>query len=288
MVVWILSGADMPGQSKVDGYGVRMFRSGDEERSARLIELKKKAFRLGLEVGEQNHLESVGWVKSEISSLKSEAQRLNAVSEVGRKYVEGKRLGIARRSKHIVGGQRIGPSVTREDGVAGRSPRGQSGSGASGDNTYVERISPEEGLKATISVMKFVYKDPAVKKDLNGLFAGVFDIQERILDIKPDQNRRRTFESCLQLLIDVGWIENCDIASFDEQMAVVTLRSTTAIADAFGESNEPMCQPVCNLLESIGRKTFDKSVTVTEVECVAQGRPACRFEISPRKAAVRN
>ena len=262
-----------------------MFRSGKKNRSDELDALKKKAYQLGFDVGENNHIENVGWVKSELTALRKDAENLGAMLDVSHEYIEGKRQGAARRSKHTVGGKRAGQAVTEGGGHASRTPQTPKGGGTSHGETYVERISPAEGLKATISVMKFVAKDPVVKKDLDGLFAGVFDIQEKILDMKPGPDRRKTFEKCLQLLTDVGWIENCEVFSFDERMAVVTLRSTTAIAEAFGDSEDPMCQPVCNLLEAIGRKTFEKSVTVTEIECVAQGMPTCKFEVSPRQAS---
>ena len=259
-----------------------MFRSGKKNQSDEIDVLKKKAFQLGFDVGENNHLENVGWVKSEITAIKRKAERLGALLDVSHEYLEGKKQGVARRSKHTVGGRRAGQAVVEGGGHTSQMPKAPKSGSGSREGTYVERISPEEGLKATISVMKFVSKDPEVKKDLDSLFAGVFDIQEKILDMKPDQDRRKTFKKCLKLLTDVGWIENCEVSSFDERMAVVTLKSTTAIAEAFGDSDEPMCQPVCNLLEAIGRKTFGKSVTVTEIECVAQGMPSCKFKVSPR------
>ena len=239
--------------------------------------------QLGLEVGENNHVENVGWVRSKLMIVKVEAEKLGVLSEVGQKYKEGKKLGMSRRSKHTVGSGGVSQTADRNVPRSGTIGAESGGSVSTRSETFVERITPEEGLKSTISVMKFVSKSPEAKKDLNGLFAGVFDIQERLLDIKPDPDRRKTFESCLDLLREVGWIENCYIGAFDEQLAVVTLKSTTAIADAFGRSDEPMCQPICNLLETIGRKTFQKSVTVTEIECLAQGKTACKFEISPRQ-----
>lgn len=260
-----------------------MFRRGDDDRSVSVMNVKKKAFQLGMEVGENNHVDNVGWVRAELVEIKAEAERLGAWPDVNRKYLEGKKLGAARRQRHTVGGQAIGRTTDAGHGHPARPEPVPASRRPASEGAFVERISPEQGLKSTISVMKFVAKDKEVKKDLNGLFAGIFDIQERLLEIEPDPDRRKTFERCLDLLMEVGWIENCDLAFFDEQRAVVTLRSTTAIADAFGGSDEPMCQPICNLLETIGRKTFQKSVAVTEIECVAQGRPACKFEISPRK-----
>lgn len=240
-----------------------MSRRSREEQAAMVAALKKKAFQLGLEIGEKNHVENVGWVRSKLTVIKAEAEVLGVVPDVGQKYRQGKKLGVSRRSKHAVGSLDCGRVANvgvkhfekPEDG-----PRGRSGSGS---GTFIERISPEEGLRSTISVMKFVSRSPEVKKDLNGLFAGIFDIQERLLDVTPEPDRRKTFERCLHLLTEVGWIEDCDVGFFDEQLAVVTLKSTTAIADAFGRSKDPMCQPICNLLETIGRKTFQKSVSVT-------------------------
>jgi hypothetical protein len=147
---------------------------------------------------------------------------------------------------------------------------------------FVERISSQQGLKSTIRTMQRVSRDPEAKRDLNALFAGILDMQERILDREPGPDRKGTFEAGLRLLYDAGWVEECELASFDDAKAVVTLRSTTAIAKAFGHSPVPLCQPICNLLETIGRRTFGVSVAVTETECGAQGKDACRFEVVPR------
>ncbi|MCJ7561927.1 MAG: hypothetical protein MUO84_02825 [Thermoplasmata archaeon] len=264
-----------------------MVGSNSDDRSALIINVKRKAFQLGLEVGENNHLETVGWVRSELNAINIEARALGISLEVAQKYIEGKRLGVSRRSKHTVGQHGVAKAINTKIDLSARSERAQRAAASSGSGTFVERITPQEGLDCTISVMRFVAKNPEAKKDLNGLFAGIFDIQERLMDMPPGPNLRKTFEKCLQLLVEVGWIENCDVATFNEEMAVVTLQSTTAIAEAFGNSDEPMCQPICNLLETIGRKTFQMSVVVTEVECVAQGRPACKFKVSPRKAPNR-
>lgn len=255
----------------------------DDDRIALIVNIKRKAFMLGVEVGENNHLENVGWVRSELNSLKIEAQALGVLLDVSHKYIEGKRLGASRREKHTAGQKAAGKEAYVAGGAIAKSEPAKAASASSGSGTFVERIPPKEGLKSTISVMKFVAKNPEVKKDLNGLFAGIFDIQERLMDIPPGRDKRETFGRCLQLLKEVGWIEKCSVAMFNEQQAIVSLRSTTAIAEAFGDSDEPMCQPICNLLETIGRKTFQMSVIVTEVECVAQGKRACKFEVSPRK-----
>jgi len=266
------------------GSGEHVLRNKNDDRTALIVNIKRKAFQLGMEVGENNHVETVGWVRSELNALKMEAEILGVLLDVSQKYIEGKKLGVSRRLRQPEGQQGVTKATYAGRGQTTKSTRVQNVKTVSGDGTFVERIPPKEGLKSTISVMKFVAKNPEVKKDLNGLFAGIFDIQERLMDMPPGRDKRETFEKCLQLLREVGWIEKCDVAMFNEQQAVVSLRSTTAIAEAFGNSDEPMCQPICNLLETIGRKTFQMSVVVTEVECVAQGRSACKFEVSPRKA----
>lgn len=259
-----------------------MFRRDDSKGDIDAIELKRKAFKLGIDVGENGHIESVGWVNLELRSITAKAERIGILDDVRQKYKEGKRRGIANRSTHVTG-----QGVVKPDARQGLTPpkardREPARRTAGGSSSFVERISPEEGLKSTINVIKFTADNPEVKKDLNGLFAGIFDLQEKLLDIKEEADQRETFNKCLKFLTEVGWIENSNLTHFDQQLAVVTLRSTTAIARAFGHSDEPICQPICNLLETVGRKTFRKSVIVTEIECVAQGKPACKFEISPR------
>lgn len=259
-----------------------MFKRQSGKDDANASELMRKALQLGIDVGENGHIESVGWVNLELRSLMAKAERIGALDEVKQKYREGKQRGVARRSRHVTGSgaakaekMRAPPAYSKTAKEPARRPMRSS-------NGFVERITPEEGLKSTINVMKFTAANPEVKKDLNGLFAGIFDLQEKLLDIKEDKDQKETFRKCLKFLTEVGWIENSDLTYFDQERAVVTLRSTTAIAREFGHSDDPICQPICNLLETVGRKTFGKSVIVTEIECVAQGRPACKFEIAPR------
>jgi hypothetical protein len=257
---------------------------GDRRTGADTDDLRRRAFELGIEVGRTNHLETVGWVSSEIRSLKQEAERASVLEEVQREYQRGKKIGIARRARltsGLPGGlakKAVGPSRTirRSSDAAGASHLPVSAG-------FVERISAVEGLESTIRVMKFAASEPNVKKDLNGSFAGIMDIQERLLDLEPGDSPMATFERCLRLLVEVGWIDRFDLTSFDEMRAVVVIRSTTAIANASGHSAEPLCHPVCNLLETAGRKAFNKSVMVVEDECIAQGRTSCVFEVTPRK-----
>ena len=248
-------------------------------------ELKRAAFQLGLEVGQNNHIENVGWVRTELTSLLNAALKVGMLQEVRQVYERGKREGRARRDTHVEGQKAAQVQAKAPSAELDRAPMRPARAPVLHDSEgFVQRIAPKEGLTSTIGVMKHVADDPQARKDLNGLFAGIFDMQERILDIQCDGDRRKTFEKGLSMLHAAGWIENFEIASFDDTRAVVALRSTTAIAKAFGHSDAPLCQPICNLLETIGRKTFKVSVSVTEIECCAQGKSACRFEITPRTA----
>ena len=262
---------------------IRMLLKDGKRREAHIQDLKRRAFDLGLEVGKANHLETVGWVSSEIRLLKLEAEEAEGLEEIQAEYQRGKKIGIARRARLASGLQggiskkTIEPFSPPGDGP--RKPRPPRPFISAG---FVERISTEEGLKSTINMMKMAASEPQVRKDLKGLFAGVLDVQEMLLDIQPGGTPKETFEKCLQLLVDVGWIEKYDLTSFNETRAAVVIRSPTAIAGAMEHCDEPMCQPVCNLLETAGRKAFDRSVIVVEDECIAQGNGTCRFELSPR------
>jgi hypothetical protein len=266
-----------------------MLFKGDKQSEAYIDDLRRRAFELGLEVGKANHLETVGWVSSEIRHLKEEAEQAEALEEIQMEYQRGKKLGVARRARlasGVHGG--LAKKTVEPFNPPGGPPKPTRPTRPFLSAGFVERISVEEGLRSTIGVMKFAASEPRVKKDLDGLFASILDIQEMLIDVEPGDTPRETFERCLKLLKDVGWIEKYDLASFNETMASVVIRSPTTIASAFEHSDQPLCRPVCNLLETAGRKAFDRSVMVVEDECIAQGRGTCRFEVTPRKARGRS
>ena len=259
---------------------LKRIEDNEDEEDIDALELMRKALQLGMDVGEHGHIEGVGWVNVELRSIMAKAEKIGIPDEVRQKYKEGKQKGAAKRSR-FVGGQSVagvgmprGPSMPRPPGLEPsrrtmNRPRG-----------FVERIPPEEGFRSTINVMMSAADNPEMKKDVNGLLAGVFDLQENLLDIEDEENQRDTFNKCADLLTDMGWIRDCNLAFLGPQRAVVILKSN--IAGALGQSDEPVCQPICNLLETVGRKLFGRSVVVTEIECASQGKPACRFEITQR------
>jgi len=263
-----------------------MTSEGNRSSDGVLGELRRLAFELGLEVGEENHLESVGWVNSKLQEIREVANRAGIFEEVREAYQKGKKLGVARRSCHTTlpqgefvkkGSMRSGSRIAATEPSGPRMPKPVG---------FIERIPPDMGLRAAVNVMTFVAGRPDVKRDLNGLLAGILDVQERIMDIEKGDSQRETFERCLRLLAEVGWVEKFDLDSFDDRAAFAVVRLNTAIASAFGRSEEPMCQPICTMLETVGRKAFDRSVVVVETECVAQGKHACRFEIAPRDGSA--
>ena len=52
--------------------------------------LAKSAYELGLEVGEQGHLDTVGWVGAELRHLLQQAEELQVVDIVRRRYEFGR------------------------------------------------------------------------------------------------------------------------------------------------------------------------------------------------------
>jgi len=256
----------------------------DRRSDGMVGELRRRAFELGLEVGEENHLESVGWVNSQLQEIREEANRMGAFEEVREAYQKGKKLGVARRSGQTLP-QQAGfvkeGSILSGSRIAATVPSGPRMPKPAG---FIERIPPELGLRATVNVMTFVAGRPDVKRDLNGLLAGIFDVQERIMGVDNGNSQMSTFKRCLHLLVEVGWVAKFDLDSFDDNSSYVSVKLNTPISEALGRSDEPVCQPICTLLETVGRKALGKSVRVAETECVAQGRPACKFEITPREA----
>ncbi len=248
-------------------------------------ELKRRAYELGLEVGEENHLESVGWVNSKLQEIREEASRVGIFEEVRDAYQKGKKMGVARRSGQTLPQQ---PGFVRErralsePRTAGTIPKGPQMPKPTG---FIERIPPEVGLKATLNIMTFVAGRPDVKRDLNGLLAGILDLQERINELANGDTQMDTFQNCLQLIAELGWVERYHVDSFDDGASYISVRLNTAIGETLGPSDEPVCQPVCTLLETIGRKALGRSVKAVETECVAQGKHACSFEVTTREAA---
>jgi hypothetical protein len=265
-----------------------MSSEGDRRNNGMVAELRRRAFELGLEVGEENHLESVGWVNSRLQEIREKANRAGVFEEVREAYQKGKKLGVAHRSGHTLHSQagfvKKG-SMLSGSRIAAAEPRGPRMPKPVG---FVERIPPDVGLRAAVNVMSFVAGRPDVKRDLNGLLAGILDVQERIMAIDIGDSQMNTFESGLHLLVDIGWVEKFDLDSFDDNSSFVAVKLNTTIAEAFGRSDEPVCQPICTLLETVGRKALGRSVKVVETECVAQGKHACRFEVTLRDGKATN
>lgn len=244
--------------------------------------LKKSAFELGLEVGEKGHIENVGWVNSELRFLMQQAEECGISEEVKQKYEMAKQIGVRNRSKMAF---QPGKSLGKIDSSAGGPTSGAkraAGGSAGNKNGFVERIPPEVGLRSTVSIIKFARESPQAKKDLDNLFAGIVDLNEMLRDIEPSPNPKVTFERSLSLLKEKGWLDGYEIGKFDDGMVTVSLWTTSAIAKQIGSCNEPVCKPLCSLLETVGRKTFGQSVEVTESECMAQGHSECEFKLVPR------
>jgi hypothetical protein len=244
--------------------------------------LKKSAFELGLEVGEKGHIENVGWVNSELRFLMQQAEESGISAEVKQKYEMAKQIGKRNRSKAAyLPGKSLGKiDTSRDAAMSGARKAAHAPSDVKGG--FVERIPPELGLSSTVSIMKFAQSSPEIKNDLDNLFAGIIDLNEMLGDIEPSPNPKVTFERSLRLLKEMGWLEGYEIGKFDDGMATVSVRTTSALAKQLGACKEPMCTPLCNLLETIGRKAFGRSVTVTESDCIAQGHSECVFKLVPR------
>lgn len=82
--------------------------------------------------------------------------------------------------------------------------------------------------------------------------------------------------------LEIGWLERFNITHFDSAKSEAIIEVTSELARIFGVAGTPICQPICNLLETIGDRTFQKSTLAAEHECMAQGKTVCVFKLMPR------
>ncbi len=262
-----------------DGIILHRKKELDEMTKARL---KKSAFELGLEVGEKGHIENVGWVHSELRFLMQQAEENGITDEVKQKYEMAKQIGVRNRSKiAFQPGKSLG-KIDPSTGPPVSAAKKVHGAASVSKGGFVERIPPEVGLRSTASVIKFAGKSPEVRKDLDNLFSGIADVNEMLGDVESSPNPKVTFERSLSLLKELGWLDGFEIGKFDDEAVTVSLWTTSHLPRHVGSSDGPVCKPLCTLLETIGRKTFGRSVTVTESECIAQGHSECEFKLVAR------
>ncbi|MBU1158065.1 MAG: hypothetical protein KKE24_01845 [Candidatus Thermoplasmatota archaeon] len=240
--------------------------------------LVKAAFELGLEVGEHGHIENVGWVNAELRHMMQEAQDLEIQDVVKRRYAFGKEKGRVRREGKIsqIGGTKTFTKDQKGAAIQGakkpQEPRPR----------FVERISSEEGIWSTVSVMKFLRGDEEMQSHLSNLFAGLVDLHDRLMQMPADKEPSKTFDNGLQVINDVGWITTYDVKFFDEKTAMAKVETTSLLSRSMGHCESPMCTPLCGIMETVGLKSFGRSVLAVEESCMAQDKPACTFKLFPR------
>ncbi len=54
------------------------------------------------------------------------------------------------------------------------------------------------------------------------------------------------------------------MVKIDAENAEAIIEASSELAWTFGEANTPICQPICNVLETIGSRSLKKSVIVIE------------------------
>jgi len=243
------------------------------------VKLAKEAYELGLQVGEQGHDESAGWVDAELKHMVQQAEELDVMDVLRRRYEFGKEKGRTRRleresevgTNHLVKAQR----TARRPEVA-EIPKD------AGLEAFAPRVAPEEGIWSTISVMRYARGDEQLHSHLVNMFAGVGDLHDKIMNLKPGKTAEMTFDSALGLIAAVGWLSTYEVRFFDERSAMASIDATSMLARSFGKCSTPMCLPVVSMLETVGLKTFGRPVLAVEEACMAQGRDRCTFKLFPR------
>ena len=246
----------------------------------------REALRLGFEVGLRGHIEGVGWVRSKLRDLEAEAARLGLGEDLKAKYEAGKEFGKRKRLS----------SFTSDEGGLYFSKKGGSKlpkppksmpvrivNEDSSTDYIAERVPYEEGIDALATLMKIGQKNRKFMKKLDVMFSSLGDVHDRLTTLsRIPEEKRKTFESGLGILVEVGWIREYDIVEFDETAMTVKIDAISEIARTIGESKDPVCRPLCVAMESIGNSTFGISMKAVEKYCIAQKNDNCRFVVIPR------
>lgn len=242
--------------------------------------LAKSAYELGLEVGEQGHLDTVGWVGAELRHMVQQAEELQIMDIVRRRYEFGKEKGRIRRQGKYDQAASAGRSVARRTASDSLAPENAA---RPEPMHFAERVTAEEGIWSTISVMRFARGNEEVQAHLGNLLASVADLHDRIMQMPLERTPEKTFDSALQMLSDVGWLSTYEAKFFDERNTMARVETTSMLARSFGKCETPMCLPLCNVMETVGLKTFGKQVLAVEESCMAQGHDHCTFNLFPRE-----
>ncbi len=233
--------------------------------------LAKSAYDLGVDVGERGHPDDAGWVAAELRHILAQAEELNLVDIVRRRYEFGKEKGRLRQQTRL---SQTAASLTTEGAGASvlRRP----------SERFAERVSAEEGIWSTISVMRYARGDENLQSHLGNLLAGIVDLHDRIMQVPPAATTAGTLESALRMLVDVGWLSTYEVVFFDERSAMAKVDTTSMLARAFGRCDSPMCLPIGNIMETAGLRTFGRPMVAVEEACMAQGHDRCTFKLFPR------
>ncbi len=246
------------------------------------VKLAKAAYELGFEVGEHGHEDSLGWVDAELKHIIQQAEELGVMDLVRRRYEFGKEKGRTRKQEKTVD---VSPNQlmrARRPGLlsnVGEIPEGER------RGMFAPRVSPEESIWSTISIMRFARGDEQLQSHLGNMFAGVGDLHDRIMDMQPGGTPEMTFDSALSMIAEVGWLSTYEIKFFDERSSMASIDATSMLARSFGKCATPMCLPIVSMLETAGLRAFGRPTLAVEEACMAQGRDHCTFKLFPREVS---
>jgi len=253
----------------------------DKKKGLEKLAVAREAWELGLEVGSKGHLEGVGWVKSELRQIMRKARELRIEEEIIRKYERAKEIGKSRKGRLTSTTTKAIPELSNSP-VARPIANRERKIGHSKEEIVIERISVRESLHSMISLMKMAEEKPEMKKRLQDMLAGISDIHDRLSGIWVGPNPRRTLEDGLNMLFEVGWLEQYNLVSLDAQKAEAIIEASSELARSIKNASDSICQPICNVIETIAGKAFGRPMIAIEKECIAQGKPTCIFKVFPR------
>jgi len=245
-----------------------------------------EALRLGFEVGFRGQIESLEWVRSRYQELESEASRLGLIDDLIQKYEAGKRFGKKRRlfsALSAEGGfifqkKRAVPGIEESNPDRINLPRP-----VSLHDIIFPRVPSKDAIEVLANIMKLAEKSEKLREKVDLAFAYFADAHDRLTCLmQSHSDPAETLTEGLQILADLGWLRGFDVTEIDPDRRSAIVDAESAIALLIGQAKEPLCKPLCVILESIGTRAFGFPISVRESRCICQGDRKCRFVFSPR------
>lgn len=260
---------------------------GEESREPK-DEVKVLLFeiaRLGFEVGYLGHIEGVGWVRTKLDQLESQAKELGVPDEMREKYELSKELGKKRRAQMSQAPLEIKPHIApilKLEKLSNTMTIRAPGEERKEMEPFF-RIPPEDGISAMANIIKVAEASHWVMRQLDIALCGMADLLDVLGRVRTEGTPDAILTDGLEKLKLTGWITDYRIEEVNAGLKTAKLSAVSAIPNQYGSGTQPICIHISLALESIGARAFRSPVQAIERRCMCQGDEKCDFVITPRQ-----